>query len=118
MQSIKLIVQIFLFQNLFLQFNSSTIPIEAIQEGLKLVKENILQRGGHDGQQFATELKTNKFKRSYKWISEDLDFNLNDGTEYTVREFSHAAFAHLRDNVFGIDTAQYLVKIIKQHDKP
>jgi hypothetical protein len=104
--------QIFLILNLFLQLNASTILVDAIQAGLKLVKENILQREGRDGQQFATELKTKKIKGGYKWTSEDLHFILSNGKEYTIKEFAHAAFAHLRANVFGIDTAQYLVKIV------
>jgi hypothetical protein len=113
MRSNQFFGQIFLLLNLFLQLNASTIPVEAIQEGLKLVKESILQREVADKQQFARELKTNKFKvGSYQWTSEDLHFNLSNGHEYTIKEFAHAAFAHLRDNVFGIDTAQYLVKIV------
>jgi hypothetical protein len=104
------LVQVILLLNLLLQLNASTIPVEAIQEGLKLVKEKIIQRAGRDGQEFARELKTKKFKGHFKWTSEDVHFNLDDGTEYTIKEFAHAAFAHLRDNVFGINTAKYLVK--------
>jgi hypothetical protein len=95
------VVKLFLLANSFLLLNASTIPINAIQEGLKLMKAKIIQRGGRDGEEFATELKTKKFKDAYKWTSEDVDFDL-DKKEYTIKEYAHHVFAHLRDNVFGI----------------
>jgi hypothetical protein len=67
------VVKLFLLANSFLLFNASTIPINAIQEGLKLMKAKIIQRGGRDGQKFARELKTKKFKDDHKWTSEAVD---------------------------------------------